>query len=86
MRYRQQAIGPVIRRAELGIGFRPDEVGQHVLDVLRDVLVALPMEQQAAVRDLVLRLQAEEDRLARGGGQRLASCPGLRHLQVLRDA
>src|SRR6218665_831937 len=48
------------------------EVGQGVLDRLRDEAIAGAVEQVAALRDLVLRLQAEGQGVADGGCQRSA--------------
>ncbi|WP_145977868.1 MULTISPECIES: hypothetical protein [Mycolicibacterium] len=41
-------------------GQRPEEVGDGVLEVLRDGMFALPMKQQALARDLSLILEAQQ--------------------------
>jgi len=68
------------------VGYRAQEVGQSVLGCLRYKSVTGAMEQVLALRDLVLRLEAEGERMADGGGERIARLPRRRFMQIVRQA
>ena len=63
-----------------------EEVGNGVADGLREEWLALPVKQEPAVRDLILRLKAEHYGMPGRGFERLAGRTLFRNVNVLRDA
>ena len=58
----------------------------EVADGLREEWLALPVKQEPAVRDLILRLKAEHYGMPGRGFERLAGRTLFRNVNVLRDA